>query len=162
MISVKMLKAINEQINKELYSAYLYVGMGLYAASEGLGGIANWFQVQAKEEFGHAAKFMHYVNEQGGRVMLQAIEEPDQKFASIASLFDKTLAHEKEVTASIHGLVGLAKKESDYATEALLQWFVSEQVEEESSVMDIIAKLEIGGKEGKSLLILDGHLGQRK
>lgn len=162
MISDKMLKAINEQINKEIYSAYLYVGMAAYAASEGLGGVASWFQVQTKEELGHAVKFMKYVNEQGARVSLKAIEAPDQKFTSVASLFDKTLDHEKEVTASIHALMALAKKEADHATESFLQWFVSEQVEEEASVADIVQKLEIGGKDGKSLLILDGILGARK
>ncbi|HOW58443.1 MAG TPA: ferritin [Candidatus Omnitrophota bacterium] len=162
MISEKMVKAINEQINKEIYSAYLYAGMAIYAGSVGLNGVMNWFQLQAKEELGHAAKFMAYVNEQGSRVMLKAIDAPDQKFTSVASLFDKTLEHEKEVTASINSLVFLAKKEADYATDGLLQWFVKEQVEEEASVADIIQKLEIGGKAGNSLLILDGILAQRK
>lgn len=162
MISEKMVKAINEQINKEIYSAYLYVGMAAYATSLGLGGVAGWFQVQAKEELGHAAKFMHYLSEQEGTVALKAIAAPDQKFTSVASLFDKTLAHEKEVTASIHGLVALAKKETDYATEIFLQWFVTEQIEEESSVANIIQKLEIGGKGGNSLLMLDKALALRK
>lgn len=162
MLSEKMTKAINDQVNKEIYSAYLYVGMAAYAASMGLGGIANWFQVQTKEELSHAVKFMSYVNEQGGRVTLKAIEAPDQKFTSVASLFEKTLDHEKEVTASIHELMALAKKESDYATEDLLQWYVKEQVEEEASVSDILQKLGIGGKDGKSLLILDGILAARK
>jgi ferritin len=162
MISEKMVKAINEQINKEIYSAYLYVGMAAHAASVGLGGVAGWFQVQAKEELGHAMKFFGYVNEQGGKIVLKAIDAPDQKFASVASLFEKTLEHEKVVTASIHSLVALAQKEVDYATEGLLQWFVKEQIEEESSVTDILQKLEIGGKTGSSLLILDGILGQRK
>jgi ferritin len=162
MISEKMVKAINEQINKEIYSAYLYVGMAAYAASVGLGGVAGWFQVQAKEELGHAMKFFGYVNEQGGNIVLKAIDAPDQKFTSVASLFDKTLEHEKVVTASIHGLVALAKKEVDYATDGLLQWFVKEQIEEEASVTDILQKLDIGGKTGSSLLILDGILAQRK
>ncbi len=162
MISEKMNKAINEQITKELYSAYLYIGMAGYAASVGLGGVAGWFQVQAKEELGHATKFMHYLSEQGGTLSLKAIAAPDQKFSSVASLFDKTLEHEKEVTASIHALVALAKKEADYATEIFLQWFVTEQIEEESSVANIIQKLGIGGKGGNSLLMLDKALALRK
>ncbi len=162
MISEKMNKAINEQINKEIYSAYLYVGMAAHAASAGLSGVSNWFQAQAKEELGHAMKFFGYVNEQGGKIVLKAIDAPDQKFTSVAGLFSKTLEHEKEVTASIHALVVLAKKEVDYATEGLLQWFVKEQIEEEASVTDILQKLEIGGKTGNSILILDGILSQRK
>ncbi len=157
-----MTKAINEQINKEIYSAYLYVGMAAHAASAGLNGIGGWFQVQAKEELGHAAKFMHYLAEQGSPLVLKAIAAPDQKFNSIASLFVKTLEHEKAVTASIHALVALAKKEMDYATEIFLQWFVTEQVEEESSVADILQKLEIGGKAGNSILMLDKALALRK
>ena len=162
MISEKMAKAINEQINKEIYSAYLYVGMAAYTGGLGLGGIANWFQSQAKEELGHAQKFMHYLSEQGSDLVLKAIAAPDQKFTSVAAAFDKTLEHEKEVTASIRDLVTLAKKEADYATEIFLQWFVTEQIEEEASVSDIIQKLAIGGKMGNSLLMLDKTLGLRK
>ena len=162
MISEKMNKAINEQINKELYSAYLYVGMAAYAASLSLNGVANWFKVQTREEVEHATKFMNYITEQGGRVVLKAIDTPDQKFTSVAGLFEKTLAHEKVVTASINGLVALAKKEGDTATEIFLQWYVTEQVEEEANPTEILQKLEIGGKTGSSILILDGILGQRK
>jgi len=162
MISEKMQKAISEQVNKEIYSAYLYTGMAIYAASLSLNGIAGWFQAQSKEELGHAVKFMKYVNEQGGRIVLKAIDAPDQKFTSVAQLFDKTLEHEKVVTASINSLVTLAKKEEDVATGIFLQWFITEQIEEEANVAEIIQKLEIGGKTGSSLLILDGILGQRK
>ena len=162
MISEKMVKAINEQINNELYSAYFYVGMAAYASSLSLNGIANWFKVQTGEEVQHATKFMNYITEQGGKIVLKAIEAPDQKFASVAQLFEKTLAHEKVVTASINGLVTLAKKEGDAATEIFLQWFVTEQVEEEANPTEILQKLEIGGKTGSSLLILDGILGARK
>ncbi|HNX68984.1 MAG TPA: ferritin [Candidatus Omnitrophota bacterium] len=162
MISEKMNKVISEQVNKELYSAYLYVGMAAYAASLSLNGIANWFKVQAGEEVSHATKFMNYVNEQGGKIALRAIDAPDQKFTSVAQLFEKTLAHEKEVTASINGLVSLAQKEGDNATEIFLQWFVTEQVEEEANPTEILQKLEIGGKSGSSILILDGILAGRK
>jgi ferritin len=162
MISGKITKAINDQINKEIYSAYLYIGMAAYAASMALGGISNWFRAQAKEELGHAEKFMNYLSEQGGELVLKAIAAPDQKFTSVAGLFDKTLDHEKEVTASIHNLVTLAKKEADYATEIFLQWFVTEQIEEEASVSDIIQKLAIGGKGGNAILVLDKALALRK
>jgi ferritin len=136
--------------------------MAAYAASLSLNGIANWFKVQAGEEVAHATKFMNYITEQGGKIVLKAIDTPDQKFTSVASLFEKTLAHEKVVTASINNLVALAKKEEDAATEIFLQWFVTEQVEEEANPTEILQKLEIGGKTGSSLLILDGILGQRK
>ena len=162
MISEKMNKAINEQINKELYSAYLYVGMAAYAASLSLNGVANWFKVQTREEIEHAVKFMKYITEQCGHIGLKAIDLPDQKFTSVAQLFEKTLAHEKVVTASINGLVSLAKKEGDTATEILLQWYVTEQIEEEANPTAILQKLEIGGKSGSSLLILDGILAGRK
>ena len=162
MISEKINKAINEQINKELYSAYLYVGMAAYAASLSLNGIANWFKVQTGEEVQHATKLMNYITEQGGKIVLKAIDAPAQKFTSVAGLFETTLAHEKVVTASINGLVTLAKKEGDAATEIFLQWYVTEQVEEEANPTEILQKLEIGGKTGSSILILDGILGQRK
>ena len=162
MISEKMNKAINEQINKELYSAYLYVGMAAYAASLSLNGVANWFKVQTREEVEHATKFMNYITEQGGRVVLKAIDTPDQKFTSVAGLFEKTLTHEKVVTALINGLVTLAKKEGDTATEIFLQWYVTEQVEEEANPTEILQKLTIGGKTGNALLILDGILAGRK
>lgn len=162
MISEKMNKAINEQITKELYSAYFYVGMAAYAASLSLNGVANWFKVQTREEIEHATKFMNYITEQGGHISLKTIDAPDQKFTSIPQLFSKTLEHEKIVTASIQGLVALAKKEGDTATEIFLQWFVTEQVEEEANPTEILQKLEIGGKTGSALLILDGILAQRK
>ena len=157
-----MNKAINEQITKELYSAYLYVGMAAYAASLSLNGVANWFKVQTREEIEHATKFMNYIIEQGGKIVLKAIDVPDQKFTSVAQLFEKTLAHEKVVTALINGLVVLAKKEEDAATGIFLQWYVTEQVEEEANPTEILQKLEIGGKTGSSLLILDGILAGRK
>ncbi|MFH1800816.1 MAG: ferritin [Candidatus Omnitrophota bacterium] len=162
MISEKMNKAINEQINKELYSAYLYAGMAAYAASLSLNGVANWFKVQTGEEIAHATKFMNYITEQGGKIVLKTINAPDQKFTSVAGLFEETLKHEKVVTASINGLVAFAKKDEDVATEIFLQWYVTEQVEEEANPTEILQKLAIGGKTGNSLLILDGILGQRK
>ncbi|MDP8299787.1 MAG: ferritin [Candidatus Tantalella remota] len=111
MLSDKMINAINAQINREIYSSYLYLGMGSYATSEGLSGIANWFGIQVQEELSHAQKMYDYVNQQGGRVMLLDIEQPPQDFLSAQDLFKKTLEHEKIVTGLINNLVDIAKEE---------------------------------------------------
>ena len=130
MISDKMLKSLSHQINREIYSGYLYLGMAAYATEIGLNGVANWFTVQMREEFDHANRIYDYVVQQGGRVILEAIEQPPQDFSSITDLFEKTLAHEKQVTAMINDLVVQALEEKDKATDIMLQWFVTEQVEE--------------------------------
>jgi ferritin len=161
MITKKMEKSLNEQMNKEIFSAYLYLGMSAYSTSKGLKGFANWFYVQAKEEMIHAEKFFNYINEQGGRITLDAIDKPDQDFSSPVELFEKTLAHEKIVTKRINKLVDLAKKESDHATNAFLQWFVTEQVEEEASPSEILQKLEITGREKSGILLIDTELASR-
>jgi ferritin len=161
MISDKMIKGLNHQVNRELYSAYLYVGMASYATDAGLKGTANWFTVQAQEEVIHAQKIYTYVLNQGGRVMLEAIEEPPQKFSSMKDLFEQTLDHEKKVTAMIHGLVDQAIDERDRATEIMLQWFVTEQVEEEANPTEILQKLALVGNEGNGLFMIDQELSQR-
>ncbi|MFH1996981.1 MAG: ferritin [Candidatus Omnitrophota bacterium] len=161
MISKKMVESINEQINKELYSAYLYLSMASYAASVGLNGFANWLNVQVKEEMSHAEKFYNYVIQQNGRVALKAIEEPPQKFTSMADIFKKTLEHEQLVTGLINKLVDLAKKESDHATDTFLQWFVTEQVEEEANASEILQKLDLIGKDGNGILMIDSQLAAR-
>ena len=162
MISDKMIKELNEQINKELYSAYLYMGMSSYSASEDLDGFAGWFALQAGEEVAHARKIYDYVNSQGGRVMLSAIEEPGQDFNGPQDLFEKTLEHEKKVTAMINSLVKTARGEDDYATEVFLQWFVSEQVEEEETAQGILARIKLVGEKGNGIFMLDRELGGRK
>ncbi|MFH1594620.1 MAG: ferritin [Candidatus Omnitrophota bacterium] len=161
MISKKMTKSINDQINKELYSAYLYLGMATFAAGKGFPGAANWFSVQVKEEMTHAEKFFNYVNQQGERVLLDAIEKPPQDFKSLLNCFEETLKHEKKVTGLINDLVDIAKKEKDHATEAALQWFVSEQVEEESSAQEIIQKFKLIGNDGSGLPTIDSQLATR-
>ena len=161
MLSKKMLNSINHQINRELYSAYLYLSMASYAVDAGLNGAANWFEVQAKEEMTHAQKFYNYVNQQGGRVILEAIEAPPKDFKSILKPFEETLKHEKVVTGLINDLVKIAKEENDNATEIFLQWFVTEQVEEEASAAEIIQKLKLVGTEGGGLFMVDNELGQR-
>jgi len=161
MISKKMASALNEHLNKELYSSYLYLSMQAYCEDAGLKGFANWFNVQVQEEIFHAQKVYKYILDQGEKVILEAIEKPQNKFKSSFDLFEKTLKHEKEVTARINRLIDLAKKEKDHATDGMLQWFVSEQVEEETSVNDIIQQLKLIGKDGSGLFMLDRELGQR-
>ena len=161
MISKKMQESLNDQLNKEIYSAYLYLSMSAYATSLGLKGFANWFSIQTKEEMIHSEKIYNYVNEQGGRVLLEAIDKPTQEFFSPIDLFKKTLEHEKKVTARINKLVDLAKKESDHATAAFLQWFVTEQVEEEASPNEILQRLDIAGKDKSAILLVDGELAAR-
>ena len=161
MLSKKMVKSLNEQIKWELYSAYFYMAMSSYASSIGLLGFANWFNVQVKEELTHAEKFFNYVNQQGERVFLDTIEKPPQDFESAADLFKKTLEHEKKVTKRINGLVDQARKESNHATETFLQWFVTEQVEEESNANEVLQKLELIGKDASGLLTIDSQLATR-
>ena len=161
MITESMQKSINHQINRELYSAYLYLSMAAYAADCGLNGIAHWFEVQAKEEMSHAQKFYNYVNQQGGRVVLEAIEAPPEEYDSILETFEKTFEHEKKVTQLIHDLVDLAKKENDTATEIFLQWFVTEQVEEEATAMELMQKLKLVGPAGSGLFMFDKDLAGR-
>jgi ferritin len=162
MISRKMEKAINEQINRELYSAYLYLAMSAYAENIGLRGFANWFRVQNTEETGHAMKFFDYIHEQSGRVELGAIDKPPVEFKSPQALFDQSLKHEQFITKSIGELVDLAIKENDHATNNFLQWYVKEQVEEEANAQEIVTKLKMIGASGSGLLYLDAKLAKRK
>lgn len=162
MISTKMEKQLNEQINKELYSAYLYMAMSAWASNNNLDGVANFFKVQAQEEVVHAMKIYGYVNEQGGKVVLDAINKPQTDYKDVEQLFELSLQHEKTVTASIHTLVDLAISENDHATNVFLQWFVKEQVEEEASMDGILNKVKLAGKTGHALLMIDEQLGKRE
>jgi len=162
MISKKMTALLNDQLNFEMHSSYVYLGMVAYASSLGLNGIAGWFRIQVKEELEHAAKFFGYIQQQGGEVELKDIATSKLEFATVASLFEESLKHERKVTKRIQDLTAAAKKENDYSTDSFLLWFLNEQVEEEAQLTDILQKLAIGGKTGNSLLILDGILGQRK
>jgi ferritin len=161
MLSKKMTKALNRQINREIYSGYLYLAMASYAKDSGLSGVANWFSVQLQEELSHAQKFYNYIQQRNGKVTLESIEEPGQRFSSVTDLFEKTLDHEKKVTAMINDLVSLALEEKDRATEIMLQWFVTEQVEEEANANDILQRLKTFGENGNALLMIDQELGQR-
>jgi len=156
-----MVKALNEQINKELYSAYLYLSMSAHSTFVGLNGFANWFMVQYQEEMVHVMKIYDYVNDQGGQVKLMAIAEPPAEFGSPLDMFEKTLKHERFITKCINDLVDLAVKENDHATNIFLQWFVTEQIEEEANDNDIISKLKLVGKEGNGLFMVDKELAAR-
>ena len=155
MLSPKMEKALNDQIQSEFYSSYLYNAMAAYCHNIHLHGFAHWMKLQGKEEQGHAMKLFDYVIERDGEVVLKAIQAPPQKFKSIAEIFDKSLQHEKAVTGQIHDLYELAQKEKDYATQISLQWFVTEQVEEEAAIQDIVTKLKMISSSSNSLLYLD-------
>jgi ferritin len=161
MISKKMLEALNEQINKELYSAYLYMAMSAHSTHIGLPGFANWFMVQYKEEMDHAMRLYTYINDHGEKIILKAIEQPPSTFKDPMDMFQKTLKHEQFITKSINELVDLAIKEKDHATQIFLQWFVTEQIEEEGNDNDIIAKLELAGGKGNGLFMIDKDLAAR-
>lgn len=163
MISKKMQDAINDQINAEFYSSYFYLSMSAYCESENYKGFAEWFRLQAEEEKMHGFKLFHYLQERGGRVILKAIDEPPSDFKSIQDTFEQTLEHERKVTSLINNLNKLAIEENDYATQAHLQWFISEQVEEEATAEDILNQIKmVEGKPG-NLFYIDRHIvGQRE
>jgi ferritin len=162
MLTKAMQDAINEQIKNELYSAYLYLAMSNQLEEKNLGGFANWLQVQFHEEQGHALKFMEYLHDRGGKVELKAIDQPPAMWSTNLEVFQQVLEHEKKVTNLIHKLYALALKENDYATQLMLQWFISEQVEEEKNASDIIAQLEMITAHDTAVLMLDHDLGKRK
>ena len=161
MISDTMEKELNKQINAEMYSAYLYLSMSSEASFKGLSGMAHWFYVQAQEEMTHAQKIYNYLNSRGGRVLLETIDQPPTEFGSLMQTFEAVLDHEKKVTAMINNLVDLAAEAKDHATAIFLQWFVTEQVEEEESASDVIAKLKLLAEAAGGLLMLDKELGTR-
>jgi len=156
-----MQDAINEQIKNELYSAYLYLSMAAYFESQTLPGFAHWMRVQAKEEQGHAMKFFDFVVDRGGRVTLQAIDQPPIEFESALDVFKKTLAHEQKVTGLVNRLYELALRENDYPTQILLQWFITEQVEEEKNASQIVDKLQMIEDKCHAVLVMDQELGRR-
>ena len=161
MLSDKMENALIEQITAEFYSSYLYLSMSAYFESKGLPGCANWMQAQAQEEWFHGMKMYDFVNERGGRVILKAIDQPPAEWDSTLAVFENVLQHEQKVTGLINNLVNLALDERDHATNIFLQWFVSEQVEEEASAGAVLDKLKLIGNDPNGLFVLDGELGQR-
>ena len=161
MLNPRIEAALNSQINAELYSSYLYVSMSAYFDSQNLAGMANWMRIQAQEEVAHAVKFFDFVNERDGRVLLTQIEGPKTEWTSPLDVFEEAYAHEQKVTGLINDLVDLSLGEKDHASNAFLQWFVTEQVEEEAAAKTIVDKLKMIGDNPVALYMLDGELGTR-
>ncbi len=161
MISKKMNKALNVQLNHEFYSAYLYLSMSAYCSRNDFNGAAAWFLLQYEEEHLHATRISNYLTEQGARVSLKEIASPPKKFGTLLETFQLSLEHEQMMTRRLNELSDAALKEKDHATYNLLQWFVNEQVEEEASVGEIISKLVLVKDDGYGLLMIDTQLGKR-
>ncbi len=161
MLSAKMTEAFNRQINAEFFSGYLYLSMSAFFKSRGLDGFASWMRQQCQEELFHGMKMFDFVNERGGRTMMTAIDQPATEWDSVLAVFAETLAHEQKVTGMINDLVNLAMDERDHASTIFLQWFVSEQVEEEATAGGIVDKLKLINNDPNGILMLDRELGQR-
>lgn len=161
MISNTMQGALSEQLNHELYSAYLYLAMSAYSSHSDFGGAAHWFKTQYEEEQMHAQKIFNYLIGQGVHITLEAIRQPPSEFGTILETFQTSLAHEQAMTAKLNDLSDQALKEKDHATYNLLQWYVNEQVEEEATVSGIISKLKLVKDDGYGLLMIDSELGVR-
>jgi len=161
MIGKTMQDAMNEQINKELFSSVLYLSMAAYFEDKNLTGFANWMRIQADEEREHAMKFYDFILDRGGRVLLKAIDAPKTDWSSNLEVAEEVAAHEAKVTASINDLYELALKEKDYPAQVMLQWFITEQVEEERSAGELVANLKLIEERGTAVLMLDKQLGKR-
>ena len=161
MISKAVEQALNDQFNKELSSAYIYAAMAADFESKNYSGFARWMTAQAKEEVEHAQKIYHFLLERGGRPLYDTVEKPQESWASVREAFAHALKHERFITKSIDELVNTARKHDDKAAEVFLQWFVSEQVEEESTVESILAKFDLAGEDKRGLYLLDKELGAR-
>jgi ferritin len=155
-------KAINDQINAELYSAYLYLSMAAYFEGRNMKGFAKWMQVQTKEEVGHAMKFYAFVFERGGKVTLKAVEQPQTDWKSPLALFEQVYEHEQKVTSLINKLVEAARADNDVATENFLMWYIDEQVEEEAHAYEAVQKLKMVGDVPQALYMLDKEMGARE
>jgi len=160
MVSDKMTKALNAQLNFELYSAYVYLAMSAHADNIGLKGFANWFNVQYQEEMFHAMRFFNFIMDRTV-VELDTIEKPRKEYKDALEMFEVTLHHEQEVTSRINDLASLAIEEKDHATNAFLQWFINEQVEEEATVKEILDKLKLAGATGPGLFMINSELAAR-
>jgi ferritin len=161
MISEKLQDAINEQIKYELYSAYMYLSMSADCSARNLTGFEHWMRLQAQEEIEHAMRFYDFLLERGGRVELQAIDKPPFEFGSPLEIMEQSLEHERFVTSRINGLYDLALAEQDRPAQIMLQWFVTEQVEEEASIDEIVQRMKMFGTDGAALFMLDRDLEAR-
>ncbi len=154
--------ALNAQLRHELASSYLYLAMAAHFQENALPGFAHWMRLQSQEEYAHAMKFLDFIHQRGGHVELGAIPEPAAEFTSSLGVFEKALAHERGVTDRIHRLFELAQTERDYPTQSFLQWFIDEQVEEESVAQEIVDQLRLAGDDSAALLLLDRQLAARQ
>lgn len=161
MIKKEVLQAINEQINAETYSAYMYLSMSAFFENLGLSGFAHWMKIQYQEESAHSLKFFNYLTDRSGRVILKAVDQVPVDFDGIVDVFEKTLVHENHVTDLINNLMTVAIKANDHATQSFLKWFIDEQVEEEANVEKILATLKLIDGQGQGILMLDRELNQR-
>lgn len=161
MLSEKMNSALNEQINAEMFSSYLYLSMSGWFESKGLTGFASWMRIQVQEETFHSEKFFDYINERGGRVVLDTIEKPKEDWNSPLDAFEEALGHEEMISGLINKLVDFALEERDHASNNFLQWFVAEQVEEEDNVGSVVDKLKLIKDDSVGLFALDLEMGKR-
>ncbi len=160
-ITQKMQNAINEQINAELYSSYLYLAMSSYFEEINLKGMSHWMNIQAQEEIAHTMKFFNYIYDRGGKVTLKAIKAPPNNWSSALEVFEEAYNHECKVSSLIHDLVHMAEKEKDYASSSFLQWYVTEQIEEEASALEIVDKLKEIKNDKAGLFFIDSELSKR-
>ena len=161
MLTTPLLKAINEQINHEMYSSYLYLAMAAYCESKNFPGFAKWMKMQSAEETNHAMKLYDYIHDRGGIVALMAIDQPPAEFKSPLKMFEQALEHERKISGLITKLYELSIKENDYPTQVMLQWFITEQVEEEKTAIGIVEQLKMIGDSPVSLMMMDRQLGAR-
>ena len=161
MISEKMQEALNNQVNEEMYSSYLYLQMAAWFESIHLGGFASWMHVQVQEETVHAMKIFHFINDRGGKVALKAIKEPPSEWKSPLGAFEAAYAHEQHITGCFTRLMALGREQKDNAAEIFLQWFVTEQVEEEANADEVIGKIKLTADAPGALSMLDRELGAR-
>jgi ferritin len=162
MLSDKLQAALNQQINEEFYSSYLYLAMAGYFDDQNLDGCAHWMRMQAEEEWQHGMKIFNYLSERGGRIELKAIAAPPSQWDSPKAAFEASLEHEIYMTGNINKLAELAMNEKDFATNNIMQWYISEQVEEEAQVDDILKKLAMMGDTGPGLFLMDRELKSRQ
>ncbi len=160
-LSPKMEQALNDQLKREFYAAYMYLAMAAHCSAENLPGFAHWLELQAKEETGHAMRFYRYLEDRHAKIKLQAIEQPPDGFKSPLEVMQQALSHEQKVTQEINKLYALALSEQDYATQTFLHWFLEEQVEEEKMATQVVERLKLAGDDKSALLLIDRELGAR-
>ena len=161
MLSKAMQDALNDQINKEFYASYLYLSMSAYFDEANYPGFAQWMRAQSQEEYRHAMRIFNYINDRDGKVILKSIDQPLTEFKSPMDAFTQTLEQERKVTGMVNKLYEMAMKENDYPTQVMLHWFISEQVEEEKTALNIVDQLKMIGDTPAAMIMLDRQLGER-